>query len=281
MAITTNKVRCFLLPALAIGLLCHPVIDLAADPQIKPKIIDEQDAREALNRLIESKWFLSDVRYLDSLKKRIQTENKEAPIVTSPYRISAPGGHLIGSWSIYPGTNDFAYIEKSADRSELFIFRGQFLLARDNRWTAKINEASATRLTNFFGPREYEKIKVGMTIDEVTSILGAPPGAYFAGEMGFTYPAGRRAAWPFTGTSKEFQKHCEWFFVDQPDVKKDEKAADPSKVKGPIIIVHPFDKAWISNDLAIWISLDEGGRVLRKSSSKVDCPSRAFAANFP
>lgn len=264
------------------GLLGVPVLAQDLQPsnivQSKPKTIDEQDAREALNQLIESKSFLADVPYLDSLKKRIQAENKETPLPTAAYRISAPGGNLIGSWSIYPGTNDFAYIEKSADRSELFIIRGQFLLARENRWTAKINEASATKLTNFFGPSEYDKLKIGMTIDEVSSILGAPPGAYFAGEMGFTFPAGRRANWSFTGTSKEFQKNCEWFFVDQPDVKKDEKAADPSKIKLPNIVI---DKAWISNDLAIWIGFDDAGKALRISSSKVECPNRAFTATLP
>jgi hypothetical protein len=226
-------------------------------PTVQGRKITTDEARAALNTLMESKSFLSDATFMEPLKKRIIAENKKESILVASTSSSAPGGRFIGSWNVEISANEFFYFAKSPARDELFTIRGTFLLGQDNKWTAKISEASAAKLTNFFGKTEYDKIRLGMHIDEVIKILGSPPGAYFAGEMGFGYPDGIRRNWPFTGTSKEFQKGHTRFFATKPNVDQSDT----------------FTRAWISNDLAIWMIFDDGNKVFQKHCSEVRCPN--------
>jgi len=91
-------------------------------------------------------------------------------------------------------------------------------------------------------------------MNDVRKILGAPPGAFFAGEVKLTFPGGRRF-WPFTGTGKDFQAKYPEFF----DNKLDSTGS--------------IDRAWISNDIAIWLTFDESGKVYRKAITEVMVPN--------
>jgi hypothetical protein len=252
---------CFLLFAIS-GLSLEAVgkKKVETTPITEGRKITTDEARAALNTLIEGKSFLSDALYMEPVKKRILAENKKESILTTYTSSSNPGGNFIGPWGGETSANEFSYFAKSPGRDELFTIRGSFLLGQDKKWTAKISEASATKLSNFFGKREYDKIKEGMSIDAVSRVMGSPPGAYFAGTVGLGYPSGIRRNWPFTGTRDEFQKEHAEFFADNPKAEKN----------------LTIERAWISNDLAIWVTFDEDGKVFIKHSSEVRCPNDCF-----
>jgi hypothetical protein len=75
--------------------------------------------------------------------------------------------------------------------------------------------------------------------------------------MGLTFPDGRRANWPFTGTREEFEKRHGWFF----GLDRKEKTDDY------------IQRCWISNDIAIWMSFDDERKVTSAWSSEVNCPN--------
>jgi hypothetical protein len=233
----------------------------ASAEKTERRAIAVEEARSALNALIESDSFLSDAPYMEPLKKRIRAENKNEPLLKAGSWGSAPGGVFIGPWGYEERSNSFSYIAKSKERDELFAIRGRFLLGENGKWTARICEASATKLNNFFGPREVGKIKTGMSLSEVTKILGVPPGANFAGEMGFTFPSDRRLDWPFTGTREGFKQDRTWFF----STKANEKNCGW------------LERAWISNDLAVFVTFDPNNKAQRILNSKVLCPNECWS----
>jgi hypothetical protein len=217
--------------------------------------ITVEEARPALNKLIESDSFLSDAPFLKPLKERILAENKEVSLLKAGIRHSNPGGHFIGHWGYDTNTNTFSYIAKSKGRDELFVIGGHFLLGNDGKWTARIGEASVTRLSNLFGRREIDKVKVGMALTEVNKALGAPPGAYYSGEMAFAYHGGGLHKSPFTGSCSEFKNYDPSLF-GTPTADKKER----------------FQRAWISNDVGIWISFDKDWRVEYIDVETISCP---------
>lgn len=226
------------------------------------------EGQRALSQMIQDDAFLSGADYLAPLKKRIRAESERAPILSAPIWSSNPGGKFIGRWGYDTEDNAFSYIAKSEKGDELFVIRGSFLQRRDGKWTAKITEASVTKLSNVFGPREAEKIKAGMSLGEVTKTLGVPPGAYFSGEVAFTYSGGGRHKSAFTGKSGEFVKSEPRFF---------------SLLKGDKKDFH--SKAWISNDLAIIVQFDPDGLVDWIDTDRVRCPydysKHLFRGLFP
>jgi hypothetical protein len=199
--------------------------------------------------MVQSRSFLADEPFLEPVKKRILADIEKEPLL----RVGASyvgGGFFLGRWFCDPGEARFSHFAKSADRTELFVVRGQFILGRGEQWVARITEASRTHLFNLFGKKEYEQIQPGMTMNDVIKILGAPPMACFAGEAVVDIPAGNRYV-PFSGTSKE----CEESY-------RPLSARDAASGK----------RAWISNDIAIYIGFDENGKVDRKESLEVREP---------
>ena len=184
---------------------------------------------------------------MEPLKTRIGGKNG----MVSLSRVSELyNGYSLGFWSVNTKTNEFSYYGKSANRTELYTLRGRFFLTEDKKWVAKLNEVSRMVLSNFFGKPQYDKIHETMHIDEVIKILGTPAGVFFAGEVNLGYPNGRRANCPFVGNAKEFEKDCPWFFAEGC-----------------------LQRAWISNDIAIWITFDVNWKVCKKTFSKVWCPN--------
>lgn len=236
------------------------VATLAADTKARPITLSE--ARIALDSLVESMSFLSDDQYLNPIKKRVKSENEKKPLL----RVGASliwGGFLLGHWYCDPKEANFSYSAKSSDRAELHTIRGQFIFEKGDKWTAKITEASRTRLFNIFGKQEYDKIQAGMTITDVVKILGVRPGAYYSGEATFDVHVGRSSA--FTGTAKEFEENYQTLLVIDPKDDKKVKKVYPKDDK-IVIVVKSGKKAWISNDIAIYVKFNDKGRTISKES---------------
>jgi hypothetical protein len=250
---------CYLLPLALVT--CQVAGASKSGAKASPEVAERpavtfEDARLALHQMVESDAFLSDVPYLATLRTRIRAENKKDPLLNAGMRSSAPGGNFIGPWLCDTGSGTFSYIAKSAKRDELLVIQGRFLLGRDGKWSAKITEASATKLSNLFGQPELDKVKEGMPLTEVTKTLGVPPGAYYSEIMAFTYPDVRRS-WPFTGSSSEFKEFHPHFFAIRPLPAKEEW----------------FKRAWISNEMAIWIYFDSDWKVQYAHKSRITCPN--------
>ena len=185
------------------------------------------------------------------LRDRIIRENKKSSVL----EVAEVDGHALGFWDCDIKRNEFSYVVKSANRSELFSIKGNFLAGKHGRWEARIREISRSVVVNFFGEREYEKITMTMSYDEISKILGIPAGAYFAGQASFEFPEGRRSNWPFTGDAREFRDEHPLFFAK---------------------IGEPGYRAWISNDLAIWVYFSADGKVESKRTSKLRTPCEPF-----
>src|SRR6266540_677808 len=138
----------------------HKTIDKNAR-QIESRSITLEEARAALNRLVQNHSFLSDAPFLEPLKTRIKRENEKELLLRVPSG-SAYQGFSLGYWYCNPTNNDFSYLAKSSSRTELYTIRGHFFLSEDKHWIAKITEASRTSLFNAFGKQEYEQIKPTM-----------------------------------------------------------------------------------------------------------------------
>jgi len=167
---------------------------------------------------MQSNLFLSDAPYMSLEKNAFSPKTIRTPflppilaVLTQAVISSARGGlkSLQTNSLISPSHRD----EMNCSRSE-----GASSWAKTISGLRKISEASATKLSNFFGKREYEKIKEGMSIDEVNRIVGCPPGAYFAGTVGLGYPSGIRTN-GFTGHVRIQKEPC-GVFADQSKAQK-------------------------------------------------------------
>jgi len=93
--------------------------------QVESRIITLDEARVALNSLVENNFFLSEDPFLASLKARIKEENEKESLlqVAASTKYKA---HSLGYWSCKNVSNDFSYTARSANQIELFTIRGHF-----------------------------------------------------------------------------------------------------------------------------------------------------------
>jgi hypothetical protein len=196
--------------------------------------------------LVESKLFLSEDSSLIPLKTHIAAELRQESPLQGGISFSN-GGFFLGRWFCDPRTSEFSYFARSADRTDLYSIRGQFVIGKGDQWVARIIEASRTGLFNLFGKRAYDLIKPGMTLNEVTTLLGIHPGAYYAGEVTFDVDVGNKYT-PFSGSAK----HCSDTYPALFSVNKESRK-----------------KGWISNEIVIYVTLDERGKVTEKESYPV------------
>lgn len=231
----------------------HP-LQASKPPEYRRAVVRHvtmQEARTAIGEMIDSPSFLSEAPGFERIRTQIGDECKKTALKNLPVFDE----RFFGNWECILADNSFSYSARPPKGNELLTLRGHFFLGEKGHWVARTNQVSRTALVNFFEMKEYAKIRNGMTTDEVSKILGTPPGAYFAGVVSLEFPEGRRQNWPFSGTSSEFRKRAPWFFSTDAGAE---------------------ERAWISNDLAIWISFSEDGRVMRKSCSPVRLPGEGM-----
>ena len=222
---------------------------------VNAKAISSKDLRIALNSMIEGELFLANDAFLEPLRTKIHDENKKESLLRKT-EIKQGDSISIGYWKGNLNNGQFSYVAKSADRSELYTIRGHCVFANNGQKTASLDEVSRTRLFHSFSKLDCEKIQLKMTKQEVTKIMRTMPGAYFAGEASFLYPDIRRLI-RFVGTASECYKQLPDFFELQNDVTQ-----------------KSFTQlAWISNDVAVWLSFDKEGKVERKTVTAVEVPN--------
>jgi hypothetical protein len=217
------------------------------------------EARKALDNLIQSKAFLSSAPKLADLKAQIIAENKKASVLD----VAERSGRYLGHWDIRD--QEFSYAIKSASRTELFVVRGNFFPSEDGTWIAKVREASRVELFSYFGKDDFDKIRTKMSLEEVIKVLGTPPGAYYVGEAVLETPGGIRDNWMWKGSAKGFESQFPGFVSTKRYSGKDIRD----------------ERAWISNEHAIWIGFDKDLKVVRKRLTPVRLPNEKYRIGEP
>jgi|ERR1017187_7884474 hypothetical protein len=127
-----------------------------------------------------------------------------------------------------------------------------------------ISAGFKSSLENKINLGSYQSIHLGMTEEEVKQTLGVSYGQYFRGKAFITLPAGvmnRKGSGMFYGYK---MKEADLF---------------ANVYRGDKLVC--YDKAWIGDTLAIWITFDANGTVQRKAFERVEIDNNVSVISAP